>query len=54
MFIISTLAVLVAAPWYGIVHGYSSEAWIAFSVLNFFCGMAITGDHHRLRSHKAG
>jgi len=53
MFLISTLGVLVAVPWYGFTQGYSSEAWIAFIVLNFFCGLAITGGYHRLWSHNA-
>lgn len=53
MFAINTLGVLIAVPWYGITHGYSTGAWVAFIVLNFFCGMAITGGYHRLWSHNA-
>ena len=53
MFAINTLGVLIAVPWYGITHGYSTSAWVAFIVLNFFCGMAITAGYHRLWSHNA-
>jgi stearoyl-CoA desaturase (delta-9 desaturase) len=53
MFIINTLGVLIAVPWYGITHGFSTSAWVACIMLNFFCGMAITGGYHRLWSHNA-
>jgi len=53
MFLITTLAALTVVPWYGMTHGYETSAWIAYLVLTWLTGMAITGGYHRLWSHNA-
>ncbi|WP_369857816.1 acyl-CoA desaturase [Candidatus Thalassolituus haligoni] len=53
MFSVSTLGVLTLVPWYGFTHGYDTSAWVAYVVITWLTGMAITGGYHRLWSHNA-
>jgi stearoyl-CoA desaturase (delta-9 desaturase) len=52
MFAITFLAALVAVPWYGLTHGFSTGAWVLFVVFLYANGMSITGGYHRLWAHK--
>jgi stearoyl-CoA desaturase (delta-9 desaturase) len=52
VFTITPLAALTLVPWYGVVHGYSLAAWIAFAVVLASTGMAITSGYHRLWAHR--
>ncbi|HEY6483142.1 MAG TPA: fatty acid desaturase [Steroidobacteraceae bacterium] len=52
MFSISFLAAVVIVPWYGLGHGYSRGAWIAFVVFLYANGMSITGGYHRFWAHR--
>lgn len=49
----STLGVLTIVPWYGFTYGYETPAVIAYLVITWLTGMAITGGYHRLWSHNA-
>ena len=53
MFILTTLVVAIAVPWYGIAHGFNTSAWVSAVVLIFITGTAITGGYHRLWSHNS-
>lgn len=52
VFTLTPLAALIAVPWYGIVHGFSTWAWVSFVVFLYACGMSITAGYHRLWSHQ--
>ena len=53
MFVITTLGALTLVPWYGLTYGYQTSAWVAWLVITWLTGMAITGGYHRLWSHNA-
>ncbi|WP_051218995.1 acyl-CoA desaturase [Oceanobacter kriegii] len=53
MFSASTLGVLTLVPWYGFTYGYETSAWVAYLVITWLTGMAITGGYHRLWAHSA-
>jgi stearoyl-CoA desaturase (delta-9 desaturase) len=46
------LAAVTVVPWYGIVHGYDSWAWIFFAVFTVLNGIGIGSGYHRLWSHR--
>lgn len=52
MFIGTTAVAVIGVPLYGVLHGFTPEAWIAFGILFSLCNMAITTGYHRLWSHK--
>ncbi len=49
---LTNLAAITIVPYWGIVHGYSAEAWIAAAILLTLGGMSITTGYHRLWSHR--
>ncbi len=51
MFVVTFAVALAAVPWYGIAHGYSTAAWVAFTLFLGANGMAITCGYHRLFAH---
>ncbi|MBN2714990.1 MAG: fatty acid desaturase [Deltaproteobacteria bacterium] len=53
MFIGTTAVAVLGVPIYGLIFGFTAEAWIAFAVLFSACNMAITTGYHRLWSHKS-
>ncbi|MFN2349307.1 MAG: acyl-CoA desaturase [Thioalkalivibrio sp.] len=53
MFSLTALVALIAVPWYGVVHGYSASAWMAFGVFMVLGSMSITVGYHRLWSHRS-
>ncbi len=53
MFVVTLGFALTLVPWYGIAHGYSAAAWIAFAVLLSVTELSITCGYHRLFSHAA-
>jgi len=52
-FALTNLAALTIIPWWGLTHGYSHAAWIAFAVLWALNGMSVTIGYHRMWSHRA-
>ncbi|MBV8851763.1 MAG: hypothetical protein JOY91_00095, partial [Sinobacteraceae bacterium] len=48
MFAVTLLVSLVAVPWYGMTHGFSTGEWVLFVVFLYANGMSITGGYHRL------
>ena len=53
MFALTNLVVVTLVPWYGLTHGYSVSAVVAFVVLTWLTELAITAGYHRLWSHNA-
>ena len=53
IFTVTPLVALTVVPWYGIVHGYSTAAWVFFGLFLAFTGVAITGGYHRMWAHRA-
>jgi stearoyl-CoA desaturase (Delta-9 desaturase) len=53
MFSLTALVALTIVPWYGLVHGYSTSAWVAFGVFMVFASMSITAGYHRLWAHRS-
>ncbi|MBL38165.1 MAG: acyl-CoA desaturase [Xanthomonadales bacterium] len=51
-FALFNLLAVTAVPLWGVVHGYSGIAWIAFAVLLMLGGMSITTGYHRMWSHR--
>ncbi|MCG5535877.1 acyl-CoA desaturase [Ectothiorhodospira mobilis] len=51
-FALTNLLALTVVPWWGIVHGYSTEAWLAFAGLLAMGGLSITVGYHRLWAHR--
>jgi stearoyl-CoA desaturase (Delta-9 desaturase) len=51
MFALTLLVAVTAVPWYGIVHGYKTSAWVWFVVFITANNMAITCGYHRLFAH---
>src|ERR1700683_4816961 len=51
MFVITLAITITLIPWYGIFHGYSLAAWLAFGVLLCITELSITCGYHRLFSH---
>ncbi len=52
VFTLTPLVALTVVPWYGVVHGYSLAAWLAFVLVLGATGMAITSGYHRLWAHR--
>lgn len=52
MFSLTALVAVTVVPWYGLVHGFSSSAWVAFGVFMVFASMSITAGYHRLWAHR--
>ena len=53
MFALTTLTAVVAVPWFGIVNGYSTAAWVSFGVFLCLNELSITAGYHRLWTHGA-
>jgi stearoyl-CoA desaturase (delta-9 desaturase) len=53
VFALTMLGAVVAVPWYGIVHGYGTAAWLAFAVFLCLNELSITAGYHRLWAHRA-
>jgi stearoyl-CoA desaturase (Delta-9 desaturase) len=51
MFVVTLGIALTVVPWYGLAHGYSAAAWIAFAVLLSVTELSITCGYHRLFAH---
>ena len=51
MFVITLAIAITLIPAYGIMHGYSLAAWLAFGVLLCITELSITCGYHRLFSH---
>ena len=52
VFGLTFLAAITIVPWYGIVYGYSSTAWILFAIFMVLNGVGIGSGYHRLWSHR--
>ena len=52
VFGLTFLVAITLVPWYGIVHGYSTWAWIFFAFFIVFNGIGIGSGYHRLWSHR--
>jgi stearoyl-CoA desaturase (delta-9 desaturase) len=52
LFVLTFLGAVIIVPWYGIVHGYSTAAWLSFALLLGANGMSITAGYHRLWAHR--
>lgn len=52
LFLLTFIGAVVIVPWYGIVHGYSTAAWLSFGLLLGANGMSITAGYHRLWAHR--
>ena len=52
MFALTFLAAVTVVPWWGIVHGYGTAAWVGFLVFLAANGLAITAGYHRLWAHR--
>jgi stearoyl-CoA desaturase (delta-9 desaturase) len=52
VFGLTFLVAITLVPWYGIVHGYSTWAWIFFAFFVIFNGIGIGSGYHRLWSHR--
>ncbi|WP_445363401.1 fatty acid desaturase [Microbulbifer sp. ANSA003] len=44
---------ITAVPLYGVIYGYHWHQWIAFLIITFICGLAISAGNHRLWTHRA-
>ncbi len=53
LFSLTFLAAAVLVPWYGIVHGYSTAAWVLLGVFLTANELSITAGYHRLWAHRA-
>lgn len=53
MFVGTTAVALIAGPWYGIVHGYQTAAWVWAALILGLNEMSITCGYHRLWAHRA-
>jgi len=51
-FALFNVLAVTAVPLWGVFHGYSGVAWIAFAVLLMLGGMSITTGYHRMWSHR--
>ena len=52
MFVLTGAIALVAVPWYGLTHGFTTATWVVAVLLAGANGMAITAGYHRLWAHK--
>ncbi len=52
VFTLTFLVSITLVPWYGIVHGYSTAAWIFFAFFIVVNGIGIGSGYHRLWSHR--
>jgi stearoyl-CoA desaturase (delta-9 desaturase) len=52
LFLLTFIGAVAIVPWYGIVHGYSTAAWVSFGVLLAANGLSITAGYHRLWAHR--
>ena len=51
MFVVTLGLAVTVVPWYGLTHGYTGAAWIAFAALLCANELSITCGYHRLFSH---
>ena len=51
MFLLTSAVALTGVPWYGLLVGYHTVAWVWFALLLGANGMAVTCGYHRLFSH---
>jgi stearoyl-CoA desaturase (delta-9 desaturase) len=52
LFLLTFMGAVTIVPWYGILHGYSTAAWVSFGVLLAANGLSITAGYHRLWAHR--
>ena len=52
MFILTSLPVVVALPWYAATHDISGWAWVWAFILLWANGLSITAGYHRLWAHR--
>ena len=52
VFTLTFLVSITVVPWYGVVHGYSTWAWIFFALFMVVNGVGIGSGYHRLWSHR--
>lgn len=52
LFALTLLGAVTVVPWYGMVHGYGTAAWISFALLLAANGLAISAGYHRLWAHR--
>ena len=52
LFSLTFIVAVVVVPWYGLTHGYSAAAWIAFGVFLTANELSITAGYHRLWAHR--
>lgn len=52
LFLLTFIGAVTVVPWYGIVHGYSTAAWVSFGVLLAANGLSVTAGYHRLWAHR--
>lgn len=52
VFALTFLVALTVVPWYGIVHGYTTAAWVIFGIFLVLNGIGIGSGYHRLWSHR--
>ncbi len=52
MFVLTAAIALVAVPWYGLTHGFTTATWIVAVAFAWANGLAITAGYHRLWAHR--
>ncbi len=52
MFALTFGIALIATPWYGLTHGFTTATWIVALFFTTASGMAITAGYHRLWAHR--
>lgn len=52
LFLLTFMGAVTIVPWYGLLHGYSTAAWVSFGVLLAANGLSITAGYHRLWAHR--
>lgn len=53
LFSLTAAAALILVPWYGLMHGFSTHAWVLMGALLAANELSITAGYHRLWSHRA-
>jgi stearoyl-CoA desaturase (delta-9 desaturase) len=53
VFALTMLGAIVLVPWYGIVQGYSTAAWVSFVAFLCLNELSVTAGYHRLWAHRA-
>ncbi len=52
MFALTFAIAVIATPWYGLTHGFTTATWIVALFFTTASGMAITAGYHRLWAHR--